>query len=60
MAAVNAVPEDFGTVSVHLVVPDAAEAMAFYEKVFGATSRPGSPDAVRPLPGRVRSGGPHR
>ena len=34
--AVRAVPEGFHTVSVYLNVPNAVEAIAFYEKAFGA------------------------
>jgi len=33
---VKAVPDGFNTVSAHLVVPDGAKAIAFYEKAFGA------------------------
>jgi len=38
MAGVRAVPEFFHTVNMYLVVPNAREAMAFYEKAFSATS----------------------
>lgn len=37
MSDVKPVPDGFSTVSVYLVVPRATEAMAFYEKAFGAT-----------------------
>lgn len=36
MNAVKPVPEGFGTVSVYLVVPEATEAIRFYERAFGA------------------------
>lgn len=35
--AVRAVPEGFHTVNVYLNVPNSVEAIAFYEKAFGAT-----------------------
>ncbi len=39
MSAVNPVPEGFHTVTPHLVVRDAAKAIEFYEKAFGAVER---------------------
>lgn len=37
--SVNPIPEDYGTVTPYLIVDDGNEAIAFYQKVFGATER---------------------
>lgn len=36
MAKVNPIPEGFGTVTPHIIVKDAAAAIEFYKKAFGA------------------------
>ncbi len=58
MTAVKAVPDGFGTVSAYLVVPDATEAMAFYERAFGAEpgSRMTGPDGGSTMHAEMRIG----
>ena len=43
---VKAVPKDMHSVTPHLVIGGAAEAIEFYKKAFGAEERPGCPDRV--------------
>jgi PhnB protein len=39
MAKVNAIPHGYGTVTPHIIVRDAARALDFYKKAFGAEER---------------------
>ena len=36
MSNINAIPEGFHTITPHMVVKNAAEAIEFYKKAFGA------------------------
>ncbi len=40
--SVNPIPDGFNTISSYLIVPNAVEAMAFYEKAFGAVPNEGA------------------
>lgn len=58
MATVNPIPEGFGTVTPHLVVKDAGEAIDFYKKAFGAEElcRMPGPDGNSVMHAEIRIG----
>jgi len=58
MSTVKPVPDGFNTVSAYLVVPSSVEALAFYEKAFGAEtcSRMPGPDGKSTMHAQMRIG----
>jgi len=56
--AVKSVPDGFNTVSAYLVVPNAVEALAFYNKAFGAETiaRMAGPDGKSTMHAEMRIG----
>lgn len=56
--SVSPIPEGFSTVSIHIVVKNSVEAMAFYEKAFGAKMimRMPGPDGESTVHGEVKVG----
>lgn len=58
MADVDPIPQGFSTVSVAIVVPNAREAMEFYERAFGAVrgSRLEGPEPGSTMHGEIRIG----
>jgi PhnB protein len=61
MSQVKAIPEGMHTVTPHIVCKGAAEAMAFYQKAFGAElgEKAMTPDGKRLLHGQIRIGDSH-
>jgi len=59
--AVNPIPEGFHTVTPHLIVKDAAKALEFYSRAFGAeeTMRMTSPDGGKVMHAEMRIGDSH-
>ncbi|MEM7223576.1 MAG: VOC family protein [Pseudomonadota bacterium] len=57
--SVEPIPPGFGAVTPHLVVPDSAEAIAFYEKAFGAQElfRMPTPDGSKIMHAQIVIGG---